>query len=554
MKTLLLLFLSSPLHAADFPTTRAAYCPSDARLLDRHGEVVHERRIDRTRRRLAWTPLDAVSPALVDALLASEDRRFFAHGGVDWRAVGAAAWQRLRGGAPRGASTISMQLAALLDPTLGRGGTPRSARDKWAQMRAAWDLEAGWSKREILEAYLNLVTFRGELQGIAAASAQLFGKAPHGLTRAESAVLAALVRSPNATRDALTRRAEALIGTAGTSAPPQLRAQVSDAIAQVIDTPAGGVTRVSLAPHAARRLMRDGGGCSDTRSTLDAGVQRAARDAVERHLLGLRERAVHDAAVLVVDNADGSVLAYVGSSGALSPAPQVDGVQARRQAGSTLKPFLYGLALDRRLLTAAALLDDAPLEVPVGGGLFRPRNYDDRFRGPVSVRTALAGSLNVPAVRTLGLVGAADFAATLRALGFAGVKESGEYYGPSLALGSADVTLWEMVGAYRSLANGGMWSPLRLATQPSSPSTTVARPSAAAPNEVASPATQLADPRRPRVDEAPLVDVAAAVSPTSTTGLESRATSSGAGTEARATDSAGAEARATLTPAAAFID
>jgi penicillin-binding protein 1C len=571
---ILLFFLGvTPLAAADFPTTRASYCPSDARLLDRHGDVVHERRIDRTRRRLAWTALDEVSPALVEALLASEDRRFFEHSGVDWRAVGAAAWQRLRGGAPRGASTISMQLAALLDPELGRRGAPRTAGDKWAQMRAAWELEASWSKREILEAYLNLVTFRGELQGIGAASAQLFGKAPHGLTRAESAVLAALVRSPNADRDALARRADALLAaidtTPGanpnlrTSAPSHLRMQLSNlmplsaAIDRVVDTPAGGVARVALAPHVARRLMPDGGGCGDTRSTLDRGVQTAAVEAVQHHLLGLRDRAVHDAAVLVVDNDSGAVVAYVGSSGALSPARQVDGVQARRQAGSTLKPFLYGLALDRRLLTAAALLDDAPLELPVGSGLFRPRNYDDRFRGPISVRTALAGSLNVPAVRTLTLVGAADFAAALRDLGFAGVRQPGDYYGPSLALGSADVTLWEMVGAYRALANGGTWSPLTLVARASVPAESVARSS--------SSATQLDDPHRLGGDEHRLVRASAAVSPTSFTGLEPRATrlehraTSSAGTEARATspsdarDTSPSESRSALSPAAAFI-
>jgi penicillin-binding protein 1C len=514
----LFLLVATPLAAADFPTTRASYCPSDARLLDRHGEVVHERRIDRTRRRLAWTPLEAVSPALIEALLASEDRRFYQHGGVDWRAVGAAAWQRLRGGAPRGASTISMQLAALLDPALGRRGAPRSAADKWAQMRAAWQLEATWSKPEILEAYLNLVTFRGELQGIGAASAQLFGKAPHGLTRAEAAVLAALVRSPNADRDALARRATILFESPHLrSAPPHLRTQLSDttplsdAIANVVDTPADGIARVALAPHAARRLMPGGGGCADAQSTLDRGVQTAAVEAVQHQLLGLRERAVRDAAVLVVDNDSGAVLAYVGSSGPLSPARQVDGVQARRQAGSTLKPFLYGLALERRLLTAAALLDDAPLELPVGSGLFRPRNYDDRFRGPISVRTALAGSLNVPAVRTLTLLGAADFAAALRDLGFAGVHQPGDYYGPSLALGSADVTLWEMVGAYRTLANGGRWSPLSLTP------TAVARSS--------SSATQLADSRRSGADEHHLVSASAAMSPTSPTGLEPRATS-----------------------------
>jgi penicillin-binding protein 1C len=180
-------------------------------------------------------------------------------------------------------------------------------------------------------------------------------------------------------------------------------------------------------------------------------------------MAALRTRGVRDAALLIADNASGDVLAYVGSSGSLSSAAQVDGARARRQAGSTLKPFLSGLAIERRLLTAATRLDDAPLEIPVaGGGLFRPRNYDDVFRGPVSVRTALAGSLNVPAVRALQLVGVDDFADRLRTLGFDDVRQPGGYYGPALALGSAEVTLWQLVDAYRALANGGVRSSLRL--------------------------------------------------------------------------------------------
>jgi penicillin-binding protein 1C len=140
----------------------------------------------------------------------------------------------------------------------------------------------------------------------------------------------------------------------------------------------------------------------------------------------------------------------------------VDGVRARRQAGSALKPFLYGLALEQRLLTPASLLEDTPLDLSVAGGLYRPKNYDEQFKGLVTVRTALAGSLNVPAVRTLDLVGVETFAEQLRRLGFEGLTESGDYYGPSLALGSADVSLWELVNAYRTLANGGVWSPLQM--------------------------------------------------------------------------------------------
>src|SRR5262249_51667705 len=144
------------------------------------------------------------------AVLRSEDRRFRQHGGVDARAIGAAAWTRLRSGPPRGGSTITMQLAGLLDPGLRRRREPRGLAQKWRQMRLAWAIESRWSKDQILEAYLILVTFRGELTGVAAAADGIFGKAPHGLTGPESAVLAALLRGPGASPDLVRRRARAL--------------------------------------------------------------------------------------------------------------------------------------------------------------------------------------------------------------------------------------------------------------------------------------------------------------------------------------------------------
>jgi penicillin-binding protein 1C len=442
---------------------RAAYRPSDLWLLDRSGEVIHELRMDPTRRRLQWTPLGQVSPALRAAVITSEDRRFYRHGGVDGRAVFAAALGRCTGGTPRGASTITMQVAAHLDPSLRRRGGPRTLGQKWRQMRLAWAIEARWSKAEILEAYLNLVTFRGEMQGVAAATNVLFGKAPHGIMEAEGTVLAVLLRAPNAGREAVARRAWLLREAQRGTATPET---IAAAVAQALEGPTGTGPREALAPHAATRLLRpiraSAGNAGPVRSTLDATLQRVATDALQRHLLAVRHQQVQDGAVLVVDNRTGNVLAYVGGRGDLSSARHVDGIRARRQAGSALKPFLYGLALERRLLTPASLLEDTPLDLPVPGGLYRPRNYDELFRGLVTVRTSLASSLNVPAVRTLELVGAESLVQQLRSLGFEGLVEEGDYYGPSLALGSADVSLWELVNAYRTLANGGKWSPLRM--------------------------------------------------------------------------------------------
>jgi penicillin-binding protein 1C len=466
---------------ARFSEVRASHCPSDRRLLDRHGEVLHETRVDDQRRRLAWTALADLSPALVDAVVASEDRRFYAHSGVDVIAVAAAAWNRVIGGPPRGASTLTMQLAALLDPTLERGRAPRGLAAKLAQMRAARRLEASWSKNEILEAYLNLVTFRGEVRGAAAAAHAFFAKAPHGLTAAEGLVLAASLRAPNADREDLLRRADRMATApterirqsdpTATALSDRIRrsdpaatassGEVAAAVDRLVAAPDRSGPRARLAPHAMRLLHDSGDACRDLPSSLDRRVQEIAAAALHRHLVELEDRSARDGAVLVVDNTSGEVLAYVGSSGALSAAAAVDGVQARRQAGSTLKPFLYAAALDRSLVTPATLLEDSPLEVPLDGGVFAPANYDERFRGLVSVRSALASSLNIPAVRTLLLVGEGTFAGVLRDLGVEGVREDGEFYGPSLALGSADVSLWQLVGAYRGLAVGGVFTPLR---------------------------------------------------------------------------------------------
>lgn len=174
--------------AAGMPTpahVRAAWRPSNVQLLDRHGVAIESVRVDMRVRRLPWTALAEISPALGAAVLQAEDARFMEHGGVDLRAAGQAAWDNLLRNRARGASTITMQLAGLLDPALRAGAAGRSWGQKWDQALAARELEAGWSKAQILEAYLNLASFRGELQGVAAASRVLFRKAPSGLDAAD---------------------------------------------------------------------------------------------------------------------------------------------------------------------------------------------------------------------------------------------------------------------------------------------------------------------------------------------------------------------------------
>ena len=458
---LLLVFMATAASAlATFPRVKAAHCRSDAQVLDRHGEVIHEVRIDKKGRRLDWTGLADISPALLKAVLQSEDRNFYRHGGVDWSAVGAATVGRLFGAKKRGASTISMQLAVMLKND-GKPTGRKNVEQKWDQMQAARALEVSWQKDQILEAYLNLVTFRGELQGVAAASRGLFDKEPSGLDEREACVLAVLIRSPNALPLDVGKRAAAL---AKSLSLPVDAAGLEKFALECLSRPYRVQPRIALAPHLARRLTAAAGAGSKKQtamrriaSTLDLRLQRFAQEALRQQLHALEGRNVGEGALLVVDNASGSVLAYVGSLGE----SQVDGVIARRQAGSTLKPFLYGLALEKRLLTAASILDDSPLHIPTERGLYVPHDYDHRSRGPVSVRTALSSSLNIPAVRTQLLVGSDPFAERLRRTGFA-LNRSAEFYGFSLALGTADVSLEELVNAYRTLAQGGVRSDLRL--------------------------------------------------------------------------------------------
>ncbi len=447
-----------------FTEVRAGYTSSQATLLARDGKPLHSLRLDKSVLRLPWTPLADISPALIRAVIASEDQRFFEHGGVDWQAAGNAAWSNLRGNRTRGASTLTMQLAGLIDEDAQRRGR-RSLFEKVSQTTTALRIEGFWSKPQILEAYLNLVSFRGELQGVGAMSRHLFGKWPHGLDDHEAAIAAALLRAPNAAPARVAQRACSLLTemqrpTACEALDGLTQRALSGGLRDSGGEPHEGRQIVpQLAPHLARKLLTRPG--QQVRSSIDAELQRFSMEALRRHLAALRQKNVEDGAVLVIDNASGEVLAWVGSSGDLSGAAEVDGVTALRQAGSTLKPFLYALAFEQRFLTPASLIEDAPLTLDTGNGLYAPQNYEPHYRGWVSARMALAGSLNVPAVKTLVRLGPERFHQRLKQDGFASLKESGDWYGYSLALGSADVSLLMLANAYRSLANHGQWSPLR---------------------------------------------------------------------------------------------
>ena len=440
--------------------------------------MLQRQRTDASVRRGDWVALADISPALRTALVLSEDKRFYEHGGVDWAAVSAAAWGNLWNQRTRGASTITMQLAGLLDGDWRQGPGGRSVVQKLGQTVSAQVLDRRWRKDQILEAYLNLVPFRGEIV-IDALSRTLFGKAAHGLDAREAAIAAALVRAPNASPERVGRRA---CGVLQSLAPEDAAAR--DCTAMELLTASVLLRRQwaaseGQAPHLARRLLAEpqSKGQARVRSTLSAPVQRFAVQSLQQQLRELQGRNVEDGAIVVLDNATGEVLAWVGSSGELSQAAEVDGVTAMRQPGSTLKPFLYAQAIAERRLTAASLIEDSSAHIPTQNGLYIPQNYDRRFKGWVSARTALASSLNVPAVRTLVMVTPDAFFSQLQRLGLP-LRESGGYHGFSLALGSAEVPLLQLTNAYRALANGGQLTPVRWAAQPTGAGSAAQKPAA----------------------------------------------------------------------------
>lgn len=424
------------------------------RLTDRHGVLLRE-----------WQPdgrgqpvrLEDVNAAVVQALVAVEDRRFFAHGGVDVRAMGRALRDNWRGrGVVSGGSTLTMQVARAL-----RGKTRRGLVDKIAEMHLALRLERHLSKPDILALWLNRVSFGNRAHGIEAASRLYFGKAARDLTVAEAAFLVGLPQSPSRYNPFRHReRAEArwrrvlaaLEATGGLSVSERAEIEATPLRLAAAET-------AFRAPHFTERLLRERlpPGAAEVRTTLDAGLQATAEALVRTHLHRLRHAGATNAAALVLDNATGDVLAYVGSRDFFDEASggQNDGVRMLRQPGSALKPFTYAAALATRRYTPATILPDLETIVPEAGGAFRPENYDRRFHGPVPLRDALASSYNVPAVVLAREIGPAALLDAYRQAGFSMLDQSADVYGVGLTLGSGEVTLEALAAAYAGLARGG---------------------------------------------------------------------------------------------------
>lgn len=408
-------------------------------------------------------PLHDMPVLLQQAFVESEDRRFFRHRGVDWTARLRALQQNLRAmRAVRGASTITEQVVRMIHPR------PRTVWSRWLEGIEAARLESRLPKTEILEFYLNQVPYACRRRGVVEAARFYFDRDLDTLNAKETLALAVLVRAPSGLD--LRRRPGAIEKrTAGLAAHMLARglltgAQYRGVLEKGFDLARSD--RIVDAPHFVRHVFKNArpdvltsGGRIET--TLDGNLQETARHILQNRVEALRESEVGSGALLVVDNRSGEVLAWASATPAEGESGSwIDAVTAPRQPGSTLKPFLYALAMELGW-TPATLIEDSPLAERVGSGLHHFRNYSRTYYGPLRLREALGNSLNTPAVRTIEFTGTGRFLDRLRRLGIASLAGTADFYGKGLALGDGEVSLFELVQAYSALARRGRFLPLR---------------------------------------------------------------------------------------------
>jgi penicillin-binding protein 1C len=429
---------------------------------DRHGVTLRATRAgDGSLAR--WVPLTAMDPDLPRAFVAVEDKRFYAHHGIDLRAAARALRDDLASGRiVSGASTITMQLARLLRP-MGRGFGDKLVQSLWALR-----LESHLSKPQILEQYLNRVPLGQGAVGVAAATRLYFGAAPEQVSLGQAAMLAALARAPSSQNPLVAPGRAAARRGLGLKALGEAGYASADEVTRALREPlvSTGGTPPFLAPHFTSRVLlwaeSEHRALTGTwRASLDLDLQQQLEDEVRHTVDQLRDRGASQAAAVVLDNRSGEILAWIGSPDFWADtAGQVDMVVSPRQPGSALKPFLYAMAFDRGT-TAATVLADISTTYQTPSGPYHPRNYDRRYHGPVRAREALASSYNVPAVELADRIGYAALLHGLQRAGFVSLDRSPEHYGLGLALGNGDVTLLELANGYRALANQGEWSPVR---------------------------------------------------------------------------------------------
>jgi penicillin-binding protein 1C len=424
--------------------------PQSLRMLDRHGELLRESVSDEGERS-RWVALAEVSPSLLEATLATEDDRFLTHSGVDGQSILRAMVQDLRARrVVSGASTLTMQLARRLEPH------SRSAAGKLKEMFDARRLEQTLTKNEILEQYVNRVPYGAGAIGIEAATQRYFGKPATHLSLAEAAMLAGLPKGPtglNPLKNPEGARArqryvlDRLLLTGRASAEDVERARREPLAFTALESP--------TAMHFTE-WVRLQGATGTVSTTLDAELQREVEAMVSAHVATLAAQGVTNTAVVVLDNERCEVLSLVGSADYWHPGDgSVNGALARRQPGSTLKPFTYALAWEQGHSPASVAADVETRYGEVGGALFEPQNFSRDFSGPVLFHEALGRSLNVPAIRVAALLGAQELLTTLHSAGFASLDQPAAHYGLGLTLGNGEVTLLELAQGYAMFARGG---------------------------------------------------------------------------------------------------
>jgi penicillin-binding protein 1C len=423
-----------------------------------------------------WTPLRDMSPALTEAFLLKEDRWFYWHPGVNPYSLARAARSTWSGESRQGGSTLTMQLARML-----YGLNTRTPTGKLRQSMLALWLEARYSKKSILEAYLNLAPFGGNLQGVGIASRVYFNEVPARLGLGEAITLAVIPQSPTARagRQNGAKDFELLNARRRLAKLWREAKHPSESDLRQLDLPVVTQSWNALpfeAPHFANALL-SAGYTGNIKTTLDAQLQRLIQRQIELHLQQFGDRGIHNAAALLLDTRDMAVKAWVGSANFDDEAihGQIDGVLTKRSPGSTLKPFVYGLALDQGVLHPRTILKDSPTSF----GPFTPENFDGTFAGPIPAQDALIRSRNIPAVWVANQLRQPNLYQFLQSAGISDMR-SESYYGLGLALGGGEVTMEELAGLYAMLANGGLMRPIRpRPAEPRSEGTRLLSPEAA---------------------------------------------------------------------------
>ena len=416
---------------------------------DNKGDVIHAFLTKDEQWRLK-TELQEISPLLRKTIVQKEDKYFYRHFGINPIAlVRALVMNVFTGRRTSGASTITMQVARALEPKR------RTLGNKFIELFRALQLEMKYSKAEILQLYLNLVPYGGNIQGVKSASVLYFGKNPDHLSLAEITALSIIPNRPSSlvmgknNEEIMKQRNKWLLRFA----KEQLftAKEIEDALAEPLNAKRNAMPQ--LAPHLSIKLKQSSGPIIHTH--LDLNTQLKAEKLVQDYVRTLRLSNIRNAAVMIVDNETHKVIAYVGSGDFKDTLDggQVNGAAAVRQPGSTLKPLIYGLCFDEGLLTPKRMMND----VPVNYGGYAPENYDKQFNGPVTVEYALEHSLNIPAVKALNQLGTERMIHQLSSIGFTQIQQKQKGLGLSMILGGCGTTLEQLTGLYSCLANEGLY-------------------------------------------------------------------------------------------------